>query len=179
MERLKTFVELFQRQRRPCDFVVATAFMAFAVVSLMLLPQETRWVEKTPLFAQPAFWPAIGIFMMVGFGAVHLIGSIASERSPGRGKEVLYWAQSLEFVAWFLAYVLAVPVIGYLPASILFSVLLVWRLGYRSPQSFAIAAIFGFAVVAVFKAGLNVKVPSGALYAYLPDSIRTFMMVNF
>jgi len=179
MERLKSFVELFQRQRRPGDFVFATAFMVFALVSLMLLPQETRWVEKTPLFAQPTFWPAIGIFMMVGFGTVHLIGSIASERSPGRGKEVLYWARSLEFVAWFLAYVLAVPVIGYLPASILFSVLLVWRLGYRSAQSFALAAVFGFAVVAVFKAGLNVKVPSGALYAYLPDSIRTFMMVNF
>ena len=92
---------------------------------------------------------------------------------------MLYWARSLEFVAWFLAYVLAVPVIGYLPASLLFSVLLVWRLGYRSVQSFAVAAVFGFTVVAVFKAGLNVKVPSGALYAYLPDSIRTFMMVNF
>ena len=47
MERLKSFVELFQRQRRPGDFVFATAFMVFALVSLMLLPQETRWVEKT------------------------------------------------------------------------------------------------------------------------------------
>ncbi|WP_460274273.1 tripartite tricarboxylate transporter TctB family protein [Celeribacter sp. ULVN23_4] len=168
-----------RRDRRPGDLVFAIAFMIFALTTLFLLPVQTRWVEKTVLFAQPAFWPGVGVFMMVGFGAVHLLSSVVSVRQEGRGVEMLYWLRSLEFVAWFLAYVALVPLLGYLPATIVFALLLTLRLGYRSPQSLALAALFGFAVVLVFKAGLQVKVPAGALYAYLPESIRTFVMVNF
>ncbi|WP_434286733.1 tripartite tricarboxylate transporter TctB family protein [Celeribacter sp. SCSIO 80788] len=179
MARLASLTAHLRRERRPGDLVFALAFMAFALATLIVMPRQTTWVPNTVLFAQPAFWPGVGVIMMVGFGAVHLLSSVVSTRQEGRGAELLYWLRSLEFVAWFLCYVWLVPVIGYLPATMLFAVLLVLRLGYRAPWSFFWAAAFGFAVVAVFKAGLQVKVPAGALYGYLPDSIRTFMVVNF
>ncbi|NIY78160.1 tripartite tricarboxylate transporter TctB family protein [Celeribacter sp. HF31] len=179
MAGMTALAGMLRRERRPGDLVFATAFMAFSLATLVLLPVQTTWVANTVLFAQPAFWPAVGVVMMVGFGAVHLMSSLVSARQEGRGAEVVYWLRSLEFVAWFLCYVWLVPVIGYLPATMLFAVLLTRRLGYRSAKSVFWAAAFGFAVVAVFKAGLQVKVPAGALYAYLPESIRTFMMVNF
>ena len=179
METAKSLLALMQRDRRPGELVFALAFLAFALATLELLPFQTRWVTNTSLFAQPAVWPAVGIAMMVGFGAVHFLGTAVSQRTLGRAQEVIYWLRSLEFVAWFIAYVLLVPQLGYLPTNVGFALLLVWRLGYRSAQSYLSAALFGFAVVAIFKIGLNVKVPAGAVYAYLPDSIRTFMMINF
>lgn len=179
MAKLTSLAGILRRERRPGDLVFALAFMVFSLTVLFLLPSQTTWVDSTILFAQPAFWPIVGVLMMVGFGAVQLLSSIVSTRQEGRGTEVVYWLRSLEFVAWFLCYVWIVPLIGYLPATVLFAMLLCLRLGYRSKSSLFWAASFGFLVVTVFKAGLQVKVPAGAIYAYLPDSIRTFMMVNF
>lgn len=179
MAIVSALITRLRRDRRPGDLVFAIAFMSFALITLGLLPSQTRWVANTGLFAQPSFWPAVGVLMMVGFGAVHLLGTAISQRKAGRGAEMLYWLRSLEFVAWFLAYVLLVPQLGYLPSTVLFALLLTLRLGYRSAQSAGFATLFAITVVVIFKAGLQVKVPAGAIYAYLPDSIRTFAMVNF
>lgn len=166
-------------RRLPGELVFALAFIIFAICSLVLLPLQTKWVPDAPLPAQPAFWPGIGVLMMVGFGAIHLLQTARKDQTEGRREEVLFWLRSLEFVAWFLAYVSLVPIVGYLPCTLVFNIALAYRLGYRRPQSIVAAALFGFAVVAIFKAGLQVKVPAGALYDYLPAPIRTFMMVNF
>ncbi|WP_068119573.1 tripartite tricarboxylate transporter TctB family protein [Tropicimonas marinistellae] len=179
MRRLKALAMRLESDRKPGDFVFALSIMLLSLTLLALLPLQTSWVEGTRFAAQPAFWPGVGVLMMVGFGAIHLGGSLVSPREPGAREEVLRWLRSLEFVGWFLAYVALVPRLGYLPMTLAFAILLVWRLGYRSAKSYLAAATFGFAVVAVFKAGLQVKVPAGAAYEYLPDQIRTFMMVNF
>lgn len=154
---------------------------AFLIASLILLSQlgaETKFSAKGQMFAQPRFWPAVGVIGMVVFGAAYLVETYRG-RVPTSGVEPLIWLRAVEYFVWFMAYVIAVPIIGYLAASICFTVLLALRLGYRSARHLGLAAGVGIAVVLVFKTGLSVKIPGGAVYEYLPDALRNVMIVNF
>ena len=115
---------------------------------------------------------------MVLFALGHLVQSWRS-RCKGAGREVLTWARALEYLVWFMAYVWAVPVIGYLAATLIFAGLLAVRVGYRAPRQIALALATGFVIVLVFKAGLSVKIPGAAIYEYLPGALRNFMILNF
>ena len=79
-------------------------------------------------------------------------------------------------MAYFLVYVLLVPVIGYLPTTIVFALLLAMRVGFFSKPMLLSAAVFGAAVAIVFRAFLQVKIPAGQLYEALPDGIRAFAL---
>ena len=178
MSRVKTLQDLFKRYRRPGDMVMAAGSFALALTLLMLLPYETVWVKKTKLFAQPIFWPAVSVGIMVVFSGLHFFGALVSERIPGRWQEVLYWLRSLEFAAWFMAYVLLVPVLGYLPATLILVPSLSWRMGYRSARMLGIGVLFAVLVVVTFKMVLSVKIPGGALYEHLPEALRGFFILN-
>ena len=142
MRRIQTLQDLFRRYRRPGDFVIAALSFGFALFLAASLPFQVDWVDRTGLFAQPAFWPAVSIALMVLFSAMHLIGALVSERIPGRLAEVVQCVKALEYVAWFIAYVLAVPILGYLPATLLFAIVLTLRLGYRGWRWIGAAALF-------------------------------------
>lgn len=176
---MKLFLELFMRERRPGDLVFAALFFVISLLLAAVLPSQAQFVANTKTVAQPAFWPLVGLTMMVGFGAIHLASSINSPRIRGRLKEVFFWIRSLEFVGWFMAYVWVIPELGYLLSSIVFVVLLSVRLGYRGWIMLGSGALFAICIVLIFKTGLGVALPTGAIYSYLPDSIRNFMMVNF
>jgi len=153
---------------------------ASALLLLFLLPVQTTWVDGSKLYEQPAFWPAISIVAMVVFAAGLVWQAVRSKARPGLKTEVWFWLRSLEFVIWFLAYVWLVPIIGYLTATILLACILGWRVGYRHPKWMALAAVFGLAVVVLFKATLGVNIPAGALYDMLPSGdFRSFLMTNF
>jgi len=109
---------------------------------------------------------------MTGFAALHLIGSALSERIAGRWREVLTWIRSLEFAGWFLAYAAIVPILGYLPATLAFALLLVARAGYRGARTYLWAGLAALAIVLLFRAFLQVRLPAGAIYDHLPDGIR-------
>ncbi|OKH86309.1 tripartite tricarboxylate transporter TctB family protein [Thalassospira sp. TSL5-1] len=176
--RLKTFQELFRRDRRPGDLVFACMFLLFCVFLLANLDDQVKWVKNTALVAEPAFWPTLSLIGMSVFAVLHLIGSLSSPRIYGRLKEFTLWVRSLEYVAYFLVYVNVVPIIGYLLSTLLFVLFLTFRLGYRRFQVFGISALFAVAVVLIFRAGLEVKIPAGQIYEYLPDWIRSFAMIN-
>lgn len=178
MLRVLNFLALFKRERRPGDLVFALSFFLVALIALAVLPEQAKFLDKKSLVEQPGFWPTVGVLMMVVFGAFHLLSTYNAPRLFGRLKEVGMWARSLEYVVWFILYVSAVPYIGYLPSTLLFALLLVLRLGYRSGAALLSATVFAISVVLIFKAGLGVKLPAGELYQYLPDSIRSFAMVN-
>ena len=91
----------------------------------------------------------------------------------------MVWLRSLEYVCWYVVYVLAIPAIGYLPSTILFCVLLTLRLGYRSGRAVLSALAFALFVVLVFKTGFNVKIPGGALYELAPDRLRYILIRYF
>jgi len=89
------------------------------------------------------------------------------------------WFVAIEWVLWFLLYVILVPIIGYLPVTMAFMPILVWRLGYRNPFMMWVSLGFAVAVVLFFKAFLGVKIPGGAIYEYLPGALRSFFILNF
>lgn len=179
MARFQTLQELFKRYRRPGDLVFALIFLGFSVFLLSQIGTQTVWKSRTALFAQPAFWPAISLLGMVVFGGLHFLSSAISPRIRGRRKEIKFWLKSFEYLVWFMGYVICVPVLGYLPATVLFTVTIAVRLGYRSVKMIGLACLSGIAIVLIFKTFLQVKVPGGQLYELLPDGLRAFMLTYF
>jgi hypothetical protein len=162
------------------EIVFGLAAFGLALVLLARLGAETRWVAGQPLVAQPAFWPAVAIIGMTLFGALELVG-VWRRNAARRGRpalpEVAVWLRALEFAAWFMVYVWAVPWLGYLPATLVFCTALTLRLGYRSRRMIGAALLTGLATVVVFKSLLAVKIPGGAVYEYLPAGLRNFMIL--
>ena len=160
------------------QLLFALAFAGFAIFILSNLGNQTEWVPRTKLFAQPGFWQGVAGAGMVLFGLLHLRGVRRGKglRRPWISREdraeARIWLQPLEYTAWFMVYVLAVPRIGHLPATMIFAPALTWRLGYRSPRLLWASLVFGVAVVLIFKGVLGVKIPGGAVYEYLPDGLR-------
>lgn len=179
MIKAKTLQDLFKRYRRPGDLVFSIVFLAVCLFLLVSLPGQTTWASGTKLLAQPAFWPYAAVIAMTLFAALNLVSSLVSPAIPGRWVEVGFWVRSLEFAAWFMLYVFAVPRLGYLPATVIFAVVLTYRLGYRGLRYLGSAALFGVVVVVVFKSLLQVKVPGGVLYEYLPEGMRSIMLTYF
>lgn len=171
-------MNLEQTKTRAGAVIFVAAFTLFALFLLSQIGAETKFSARGKLFAQPRFWPAVGIGVMVLFGLAHLALNWRKER-PGWWAEALIWLRAFEYLAWFMVYVWAVPIIGYLAATILFATALALRLGYRSRGMLGAAALTGLVIVLVFKTGLAVKIPGGAVYEFLPDALRNFMIVNF
>lgn len=174
-------LEDLQRVRHhPAEIIFGVAAFLIAILLAALLPRETSWIGGLHLLKQPAFWPFVSIAGMVIFGACELFWAWRRRKATDGaaiGAEVLDWMKAVEFAAWFLAYVWLVPVLGYLPASIAFCVALTVRLGYRGRRMHVAAVLTAIATVVVFKSLLDVKIPGGAIYEYLPAGIRNFMIL--
>lgn len=156
--------------------------IAFLIISALLLSQigdQTKWVKRTAFFAQPRFWPAIGLGGMVLFSALHFWRLPRHRVRRTDVIEAKQWGQAVEYAVWFMLYVLLVPVIGYLPVTVLFVPALTWRLGYRSKPLLWSGAVFGVVVVVFFKSFLQVKIPGSLLYEYLPGAVRSFFILHF
>ena len=157
-------------------------FVIFAfLVALFLLSQirtQTEWNDSARnIAAQPRLWPAVALIVMAGGFGLHW--RLMRRRRPAAMDwgEVRRWVEPLEFLGWFILYVFAVPLLGFLPMSLLFACALTWRLGYRSGGALAVAALFAVTVTVVFKGLLGVNIPGGQIYEVLPSSIRTFFLV--
>lgn len=170
---------LFERPRPAGDLAFALGFLALAIFLASQLGTEAKWVKRTKLFAQPAFWPTVGIFGMLFFGAFHAFGSIISKRTPGRRAEAVLWLRSIEYALWFMAYVMVTPKLGYLPSTLIFALGLTLRTGLRGRVYLMAAGGMGLFIVVLFKSFLQVRIPGGAVYEYLPDALRNFMILNF
>jgi len=179
MTRFKGLQELFKRFRRPGDVVFAWLFLAFSVFLLSQLSSQAPWKSDAKIFSQPAFWPTVSVILMTFFAAINLLSSLLSARIDGRWVEVWQWIKSAEYAGWFMAYVYLVPVLGYLPITIIFALLLGYRAGYRSAKVFARLVLAAIVIVLVFKTFLQVRIPGAAIYEYLPTAIRSFMLTYF
>ena len=162
----------YRESGRPGSLVFALLFLFASLLLLSQLGEQTRFSSKAQLVAQPAFWPAIGVIGMVLFGTCHAIGEVRRLGADQGLRETGVWLRSFEYLVWFMVYVFAVPVIGYLPATVLFATLLTFRAGYRSRSMLGAAVLMGIGVVLIFKTFLSVKIPGGMLYEYLPDGLR-------
>ncbi len=169
---------MLRRDRRPGDFIASVAIFALSAMLCVAIPFQTQWYGDLALVANPAFWPTLGIGLMLVCSLANLIISRLSARQAGRRAEIRRWFASLEFVGWFLGYVLVVPFVGYLPSSILFVVALMLRLGCRRRRDLLIGMAVAVLIVVVFKSLLAVNIPGGAVYEFLPAGIRSFFLSN-
>ena len=163
---------------KPGEILFIAAFFLFSAFLLSQLGEQATFKPKGKFFAQPAVWPGISVFGMTLFGGLHLLTRY-KHRVGGTGAEFTTWLRALEFVAWFMVYVYAVPKFGYLPCTLLFTTALGFRMGYRKTSTLLWATFAGLMIVFIFKTLLGVKIPGGAIYEYLPDALRNFMIVNF
>ncbi|MBY4893306.1 hypothetical protein A8B78_04445 [Jannaschia sp. EhC01] len=177
MSRVKTLQVLFKRYRRPGDIVFAWVLLIISVLLLSQLWGQTTWRNGNALFAQPRFWPGVSLAGMAIFAAFHLLGSALSERIHGRWTEVWLWISSLEYAGWFIVYALVIPYTGYLPTTVVFALALALRAGYRTARALLSAAAAAIAIVVLFKSLLQVRLPAGEIYQYLPDGIRQFFLI--
>lgn len=159
------------------QIIFALVFLTLSVLLLALIADQTAWVKKTKLFAQPRFWPAVSLGGMVLLGGLHFYLLPWRRASRADLWEARQWGRSLEFALWFMAYVFLVPVLGYLPVTLAFVPLLARRMGYRSRLMMGICAGFAIAVVVLFKAVLSVKIPGAMIYEYLPGALRSFFIL--
>ena len=196
---------LFEVRRRPGDLFFAGVLFLLALFLLIRLPAETRWFSRVDLPLQPRFWPAVVLGAFALFSGLHLmqswlawrrtaprppttpveapaipLGGIARrphQRSPAG--ELLRWLRPLEFALYFVAYAASVPWLGYLLSTAAFMPLLGLRTGIRSPSGLGLLAGMGIGIVLVFKTGLEVRMPPGALYDLFPPQMRNFLIRNF
>ncbi len=169
--------------RRVGDLSFAAFLLLLSLVLLSQIGEQTRWIARVPLLSQPGFWPGLSLGGMVLFALVYLAGGWRDPERPARETgiipELWLWLRSLEYAFWFMAYVFVVPLAGYLPASVIFCVLLAFRAGYREGRALGPAALLGAGVVLLFKSFLQVKIPGGALYEFFPTALRNMLIVYF
>ncbi|MDK3018977.1 tripartite tricarboxylate transporter TctB family protein [Pseudodonghicola flavimaris] len=159
------------------QLIFALGFVALSLLLLSQIGTQTIWANKTKFFAQPRFWPGVGLGGMVVLGGLHLYRLPWRRFTASDRAEVIRWAQVLEYTLWFLVYVLIVPVIGYLLSTLIFVPALTWRMGYRRPLILWASVVFALAVVVLFKTFLSVKIPGGLIYDYLPGALRSFFIL--
>jgi len=168
-----------RRSRRPGELTFALVFLVFALFLYSHLGTEARWLRRLQWFQQPALWPTIAIWGMLGFGTLNLAEVLFARPADWERRELLTWFRALEFVGWYMAYAWAVGWMGYLPATVLVMVLLCMRLGIATRGMLIAAVGFAIGVVLVFKSFFRVGIPGGQLYALFPPDIRLFLSVWF
>ena len=173
--------DLIQPPHHRAEVVFAVASFSVAVFLATQWSSQTVWSEGQPWSRQPGLWPLIAIVGMLGFGALELVACFWRNLKRGGGDvgaELLYWLAATEYLIWYMAYVLATPYLGYFPTSVIFATLLAFRLGYRG-RMLLWAPVSGAAIVILFKAFLQVRIPGGVIYEYFPHAIRNFLVIYF
>jgi hypothetical protein len=169
---------VFPLGRKPGEMLFCTLMLVIGGLLIAAIGWETTWLEGKRLSAQPRFWPTLSLSGVVLFAGLNWLSRSKVERTPGRWAEAGIWLRSLEYVGWYLLYVWAIPLIGYLPATVIFCVGLTLRLGYRGRTVWA-AIGFALFVVLFFKSAMNVKIPGGALYQLAPEGLRYILLRYF
>lgn len=169
---------VFPTGRKPGEILFCTVMLIIGGLLIAAIGWQTAWLEGKRLTAQPRFWPTLSLVGIALFAALNWLSRNQAERTPGRWREALVWIRSLEYVGWYLLYVWAIPLIGYLPATVIFCVGLTVRLGYRG-KAIWLAAAFAMFVVLFFKSAMNVKIPGGEIYQLAPEGLRYILLRYF
>ena len=175
--------DIFVVEQRPGDTFFAFVLALTAFLLLSQIGEQTKWIKGLDLLQQPRFWPALCLIGMSIFATGYLATSMIERNRQGLypffpTEELLNWVRPVEYVAYFMLYVFAVPFLGYLPATILLCPLLCLRAGYRDGKILLLSVIVAVVIVVVFKTMLQVKIPGGQAYDLLPAAMRNFMIIN-
>jgi len=177
-----------QWQRQTGDSMFALIVFIFELFLLSQIGNQTKWIDGLKLIAQPRFWPGLSLAFMLLFSGGYLflsVRDITQKKSNTRDaqiwqpKELLNWMRTLEYATYFLVYVIVVPILGYLPSTLIFSLLLTLRAGYRNKKFVFWSIASGILIVIVFKTFLQVKLPAGQVYDDFPEIVAGIMIRYF
>lgn len=176
-------------EKRVGELTFALFLLLTSLLLVVQLPEQVKYFSNRVFYKQPGLWTLISLVGMVCFGALYCVNLWRKHQATTENKpvqrpnelraEVTLWLCSVEYLVWFMGYVLITPIIGYLFASALFAALLTMRLGYRSPRMVLISVLTAISIVLIFKTFLSVKIPGGSVYEYLPQALRNFMIIHF
>ena len=170
-----------QQSNQTGQRIFAICILLIAVTLLFMADTELKWKKNADFHKQPGFWSIIALSAMAAFSALQLMLPPWKLRMPAdfQWKPWLQaWFGPVEYAIYFLVYVWLVPLIGYLPATLLVFPLLVLRAGYRERKYLAFSWIVGIAVVVLFKSILQVKIPGGEFYSVFPEAVRNFLVLR-
>lgn len=171
------------KKRQAAELFFALLLTTGSILLLSMIGDQIKYFSSKPFFKQPGLWTSIGLVGMVLSGILYTVTLwIRKSRLPQKKQplfdELWVWIRSVEYLIWFMAYVLAVPWAGYLISTIVLGVLLTFRLGYTEHQFYTAIVATAVAIVVIFKSLLLVKIPGGAIYDFFPDAIRNFLILN-
>ena len=171
------------RSTAAINFFCSAFIVVVTLVLASQLDNQTRWIKRVDLVMQPGFFPAVGLLVM---GVPALVLSVVSFRDMRSGINlaspriiVAGFHRCCEFAVWFLVYVYIIRWVGYLMATLLFMPALSLRVGFRGVRWMTTAVLIGLVIVLLFRTGLQVRLPEGYIYGYLPPEFRNFMIRNF
>lgn len=152
-----------------------------------LIEGEGRLERLGRILKQGWVAPLICLMILVPAALWNLRSSLRNFRWRQRfrqptalGHELTQWLRALQFVGWFIAYTLLVPVLGYLASTLLLGTALPWRLGYRGRRWLGICASASLMIVLIFRTGLQIRTPVNVwLYDLLPGPVGAFMKTWF
>lgn len=171
------------RKRQAAKMFFALLLTIVSILLLSMIGDQVKYFSSKPFYKQPGLWTGIGLIGMVFFSSLYTLELWRSKSLLAKSKQSLLdelwlWVRSAEYLFWFMVYVLAVPLIGYLSATVLFGLLLTFRVGYNSQKIYISITLTTVAIVVIFKSLLLVKIPGGLVYEYFPDAIRNFLILN-
>ena len=173
--------ELFDSSQKNGEIVFSAFLLIIALLLLALIGQQTSYIKGMAFVSQPRFWPGLCLFGFALFSAVHFFNVFKTFDSATQKQatldEVRNWVSPLEYAIYFMAYVYATQWLGYLFSTLIFSTFLVKRCGYYGQRWTVSAAAFALIVVLFFKTFLQIKIPGGVIYEWLPNSLRNFMIL--
>lgn len=167
------------------SMALALIFAAISLLLLALIGVATRTGQASGgWWTRPAFAPGIALALLVAANLVTLWRDAADLRAhPATAEEwadarakVLGWLRPAEFLAYYAAYIWAIQHLGYFPATLVFVLGLLWRVGLRAARWIWAGIGLSLLMIAVFRAGLGVWMPAPGLYDLFPDGIRLALM---
>ncbi|MEM7132789.1 MAG: tripartite tricarboxylate transporter TctB family protein [Chloroflexota bacterium] len=161
-------------------FVVGTGLLLLVPIATTPGPAEQGW------WTQPAFMPLLSL-LLIALAATYLcFQHFRSTRSAAESAddssladELIQWIKPFEFFVYYIVYIWLLGLIGYFLSSLLFILVLSWRIGLRSPRWMLTGFLFSIVLIAMFRWALGIWVPQAELYALFPKDIRIFLMNNF
>ena len=162
-------------------------FGAYMLYQLGLGEYEGRVTRFGRILKQGWVAPMLCLLLLVPAAAWNFRSSLRVHLWAKRFKqptdmryELEKYVAALEYVAYFILYTLAVPILGYLVSTVGMGVYLTWRLGYRNLRWMGIGFVSSFMIVIVFRTFLQIKTPVNIwLYDQLPNAMRSFMLNYF
>lgn len=161
--------------------------LAYIETQFGMMDQEGRVMRLGKILKQGWVAPLLCLLILVPAVALNLHGSYRGlrrrfrQRVPWRWTyEMGQWLRGLEYIAYFILYTMAVPILGYLVSTLLMGSFLTARLGYRGWRWTGIALASSFAIVLLFRSILQIKTPVNIwLYNQMPDTLALFFKTWF